>query len=961
MNTDLNRYSRQIITHGLETQQKIFGLKVLISGLRGLGVEVAKNLLMTGVSTITLHDDTKITLNDLSSNFLIKESDIGGNRAEAIITKLSNYHPQAKLAIHKGNLTKEIIWNHDIVFISESDLNTLRNIDNICREISPQVGFVSGEAWGASGHIFVDFGNNFLVREKYEKKSHAFSIANISWSNPCKITLSSNVKKSTLRNGDFVVFKDIEGMDHLNDGKPRKIKKQSYLTFTIDEDTSQYPAYQGYGIVEPFSVETEVSFKSLSESIDFINCEDIARVGWDEERAQQLNLAYIAIRKFQEIHNELPEINNKNHINECLAFAYELKNLSTYTFENVDQDIICKVAKYARCSISPIVSILGGTAAQEIIKFTGKWSPIHQWWHIDFFDVLKPDHENPAFSRYHDTEYMIGKETSTKLSSLNLFLVGAGSVGNEFLKNCALLGISCGDNGHITISDDDSIEWSNLSNHTLFNEFDVGKLKAATIERKTKEINSDIKLDLKNWKVTEKTEEYFNDEFWENQDIVVAAVDSTESRLSVDSKCLWYKRPVIMNRVHGIEVYSKTILPYLTIPYNDHPHKEESIPNEFLIKYSPHSINNCIEWAKLKVINLFINLPREFNEMQSSLIYDEQKQEQFDFLQKISKFSTYDECVLEARKNFHDIINGEINELLAAYPSDSEGFRELHLRRKISPCEFNIDDEEHIEYIINFSNLLAFTVGLDQNHDKNYTRQILCNYDSLAIENDISDPQQKLLNFSSIDNNEGCNLYIDLIHSMSTIRAKMFKINKIHKIETRMKILRTEASIITSTSLIAGIVSIELIKYVQGLGYEGAYDSISNLSSSIMWLIKPTPSTIYGTVPLDENTNSPVCIYNDKFNRWDNINIEGVLNLEDFIKILIEKHDVFPVKLLYKGVEFYNSNLIIEENQLIPVQELIEKLCNVDISLKKSLEIELKGKTLDGKDLITPTIKYKFK
>mmetsp|Transcript_14313 Transcript_14313/g.14371 ORF Transcript_14313/g.14371 Transcript_14313/m.14371 type:complete len:293 (+) Transcript_14313:789-1667(+) len=292
-----------------------------------------------------------------------------------------------------------------------------------------------------------------------------------------------------------------------------------------------------------------------------------------------------------------------------------------------------------------------------------------------------------------------------------------------------------------------------------------------------------------------------------------------------------------MNRVHGIEAYSKTILPYLTIPYNDHPHKEESIPNEFLIKYSPHSISNCIEWAKQKVINIFINLPREFNEMQPSRIHDENNQEKFDFLEKIAKFSRYDECVLEARKNFHDIINGEIDELLATYSPKSESFRGLDLRCKVLPCEFNIDDEEHIEFIINFSNLLAFTVGLDQNHDKNYTKQILSNHGSLEIENssDISDPQQKKpLNFYSIYDNEGCNLYIDMIHSMSTIRAKMFEINKIDKVETRMKILRTEASIITSTSLVAGIVSIELIKYVQGLGYEGAYDSISNLSSSIM-------------------------------------------------------------------------------------------------------------------------------
>ena len=43
---DENLYSRQIFTYGKETMDKIVNLKILIIGLRGLGIETAKNIIL---------------------------------------------------------------------------------------------------------------------------------------------------------------------------------------------------------------------------------------------------------------------------------------------------------------------------------------------------------------------------------------------------------------------------------------------------------------------------------------------------------------------------------------------------------------------------------------------------------------------------------------------------------------------------------------------------------------------------------------------------------------------------------------------------------------------------------------------------------------------------------------------------------------------------------------------------
>jgi len=40
---------------------------VLISGMKGLGIEIAKNVVLGGVKTVTIHDPADVVISDLSS------------------------------------------------------------------------------------------------------------------------------------------------------------------------------------------------------------------------------------------------------------------------------------------------------------------------------------------------------------------------------------------------------------------------------------------------------------------------------------------------------------------------------------------------------------------------------------------------------------------------------------------------------------------------------------------------------------------------------------------------------------------------------------------------------------------------------------------------------------------------------------------------------------------------------
>lgn len=64
---DEDLHSRQFAVNGRETTRRLFASNVLISGMHGLGAEIAKNLILAGVKPVTLHDEKVVELWYLSS------------------------------------------------------------------------------------------------------------------------------------------------------------------------------------------------------------------------------------------------------------------------------------------------------------------------------------------------------------------------------------------------------------------------------------------------------------------------------------------------------------------------------------------------------------------------------------------------------------------------------------------------------------------------------------------------------------------------------------------------------------------------------------------------------------------------------------------------------------------------------------------------------------------------------
>src|SRR6476646_8318052 len=75
-----------------------------------------------------------------------------------------------------------------------------------------------------------------------------------------------------------------------------------------------------------------------------------------------------------------------------------------------------------------------------------------------------------------------------KVAAARILVIGAGALGNEVIKNLALLGV-----GHILIIDMDRIEASNLSRSVLYRASDNGSYKCEAAARAARDIYPDVK------------------------------------------------------------------------------------------------------------------------------------------------------------------------------------------------------------------------------------------------------------------------------------------------------------------------------------------------------------------------------------------------------------------------------------------------------------------------------------
>ena len=1035
---DTNLYSRQIGTFGMETMGKLIKMNVLIIGMRGLGCEVAKNIILAGPHEVKIFDNSITTINDLGGNFYLTEEDVGKKRRdEGSVKKLAELNPYVHVAIMEGTDILSKIKEFNVVVITEiMDLELLYKIDETCRE--NKIGFIYSCVFGVSGFVFDDFGKEHFIHDKNGEECKTY-LARIITSDPkeCFITIDDSIGggKFALADGDYVTFKEVKGMTELNDGKPRKIRFINAMSFAIEEDTSKYGEYKGGGIIEQVKIPEPKKYKSFKDMFNVPYTDkvpdpiDFSKFG----RNELLHCAVRAIHEFYMKNKNLPELNNKSQCDEIVALAKKIyddakaaKEKWIENSQDFDEKIVFNVARWAKSEISPICAFLGGVVAQEIVKFTGKYTPFDQWLWFDFFESvanLKEEEVDRTLkgTRYDDQIAIYGNEIQKKLNDTNIFMIGAGALGCEFLKNMALMGIATTEGKNVTVTDNDNIETSNLNRQFLFRKENVGHSKSQCACESVRKMNTKFNCKHLQSLVSPENEHIFNEDFWNSQTFIINAVDNVKARRYIDTQCTTYCRPLIDSGTLGTKAHVQMIIPHVTSCYNDtQDPPEESVPMCTIHNF-PAMIEHCIEWSRDHFNEYFTDVIVDAKKLieNPEQFYADLKKEgnttlQLVKLRNIKKHivlvdqNSFDKVIEFAVMQYTDNFDHKIRQLLHNFPEDYKNndgsLFWTGSKRCPHPIPYDANDPICFNFVKNYAIILARGLSIKCDYDDEYIKKISSSVKipefvakkvKIKVKDDEPDTNDKIDDPAKIqaeEENELNNLmkelsiydknktvpdkfkpedfekdddsngHIDFIHACSNLRARNYKIKEADRQKVKMIAGKIIPAIATTTAAATGLVSLQLYTLFQTNKIEYMRNCFMNLAVCLFVMTEPAEVIKMKDKEYDEMLLGPVKAIPPQWTVWDKIEVKGSMTCEEFIKYVKEKYNVDVSVITCNSVTiiqtFMPSN---KDRNKEKIEDLYNKFSKKKLEDdKKYLWLEISG-DIDDATALMPLFKYNFK
>lgn len=140
----------------------------------------------------------------------------------------------------------------------------------------------------------------------------------------------------------------------------------------------------------------------------------------------------------------------------------------------------------------------------------------------------------------------------SRLAAAKVLVVGAGALGNEILKNLALLGV-----GRICIVDLDRVEHSNLSRSVLYRARDEGRPKAEAAADAVRDLYPDCRTHA----VVGDVVSGVGLGVFRWADVTLGGLDNREARLAIGRACGRVGRPWVDGGIQEIDGYARVFAP----------------------------------------------------------------------------------------------------------------------------------------------------------------------------------------------------------------------------------------------------------------------------------------------------------------------------------------------------------------------------------------------------------------
>merc|ERR1712018_1117311 len=302
-------YDRQIRLWGLESQKRLRSSSILVAGMRGLGNEVAKNLVLAGVKSMTILDHETLTKEDNVSSFLAPTEEVGKNRAEASLERLKQRNPMVEISADKDNLDakeKDFFSAFDVVIITNYPKDVTLKVNNFCRDLKKK--FFAGDIFGYFGYSFMDLVKHDYVEEEIKKQE-------------------------------------------AGDGK---------------KAATEEPA------AKKAKMEEEEETKMVKKSMDFVPLEKALNVDWSTDsyakRIRRMDPSYFILQillEFQSREGCSPRAQMRQNDMKLLTSLRE-SIISKYGLP--ENKIPAEILPMLFSELSPVAAIVGGVLGQEVIK-----------------------------------------------------------------------------------------------------------------------------------------------------------------------------------------------------------------------------------------------------------------------------------------------------------------------------------------------------------------------------------------------------------------------------------------------------------------------------------------------------------------------------------------------------------------------------------------------------------------
>eukprot|EP00448_Togula_jolla_P023889 CAMPEP_0170591992 /NCGR_PEP_ID=MMETSP0224-20130122/12696_1 /TAXON_ID=285029 /ORGANISM="Togula jolla, Strain CCCM 725" /LENGTH=1235 /DNA_ID=CAMNT_0010915887 /DNA_START=54 /DNA_END=3762 /DNA_ORIENTATION=- len=1088
-----DRLSRQNAAFGGDTSARMKDLNVLIVGCRGVGIETAKNLILSNVGSVTVWDPTPTAVEDLGANFYLGTESIGKPRASACLGQLKSLNPYCKVElldaaeedIQRCLAETNVLSTgkpYSVIVITEIlKRPVLFALSAEAR--SKNIAFLMALNMGVTTSIFSDFGPKHIITDEDGEPTQmlAVSAAEVvplegivkvdGLKEGDRVVVLTLASEHSLQDGDVIALDDMRGDLSAYNGKQLKVRRFGVLSPTdakvdlsdvstkellksstgevlanfskqhehwkaefeakggegkfkqreitlfnrlclVLEDgmvLEQWASYRSGGLVNSVKPAIPKEYESLERTlVHTANPQMLDQESWHAGEGCWVHIALEAALRFFDAKGRwmgLRDVADADaFVSMAMAVSEERKALEgacwlqkvEWGFPSGEpaEDLEKIKEKFKdfsllfRAELTGFCAFLGGAIAQEVIKKTGKFTPIEQWLHHHDPCLIGPHWSEGAWAalvgaspRYTLQAAVVGEKVMTAIQEERIFLVGCGALGCEYLKGLALMGACTAAGSKLIVTDMDRIEVSNLSRQFLFRQPDVKSPKSVTAARVVKSWNPQLQIEALEKGVGVTSEDFFDDEFWQKLHLCWNALDNVIARKYTDQCCLWYGLPLLESGTLGTKSNSDVFLPGLTKSYNDSTESDtgETQIAMCTLRSFPYLPLHCIEFAKQAYFCDYMEFaPQQYEAFRKDREgFFEQldamgEMEQMKSLKMIKNFITlqqagkvdFDVCIKEAFAHYcRDFINSIRDLVYSCDQMEKSSGKPFWTGTKRRPIEAKWDPKsppaEAMEYLYATANCYAaiWQVPFVRRRAEFERRVVALGLRvpewtapsdtkvDVEGEEDKADPavieelKKELYAFDpagllpceahDFEKDDDANFHIDFLTASTNLRSANYDIKKSDRAHVKVTAGRIIPALATTTAMICGLVDVEFIKLAKGLHKsDGALDKFYNANVNLA--TGSQAMNIFRPEPPLKKKSKLATL--PEFSTWDKLEIEGDITLKELVEHLEGKFGVTVQRIFPAGED---------------------KLCIFDSGQVKKLgwKIELAE---DGKAIIEP-------